>query len=175
MPLRSHLILVGLPGAGKTAVGERAAAVLGVPFLDFDREIERREGKSVAAIFAGEGEGRFRELERALTTELAGREPMVLSPGGGWITSPGVAVLLRPPARVVYLKVSPGAALARMGAEHAARPLLRGPDPLAALRALLRSREALYEQADHVIDTELIDMQSVTRAVVALASLSRTE
>ena len=66
-----HVILVGLPGAGKSTVGRRVARRLGHPFLDLDVEIERRAGRSVAAIFAAEGEAGFRAREAALSAELA--------------------------------------------------------------------------------------------------------
>ena len=163
-------MLVGLPGAGKTTVGRGLAERLGRPFLDFDEELERREGRTVAAIFAERGEGYFRALERALTEELAGAPPMVLAPGGGWITNAGVVALLRPPASIMYLAASPATALRRLGPARDARPLLQGPDPLASLRGLLVRREAAYRAADHVIDTDLLDPQGVIEKLVVLAT-----
>jgi shikimate kinase len=168
-----HIILVGLPGSGKTTVGRALAAQLGRRFLDFDEEIERREGKPVARIFAERGEDYFRGIERALTEEMrvvgAG---MVLAPGGGWITIPGVVGLLRPPATVIYLAARPETALARMGPFRTRRPLLAEPDPLAVLRRLLERRGSLYlAAADIAIDTEHLDLQGVTRQVVDRVSL----
>jgi shikimate kinase len=174
-PAHPHLILVGLPGSGKTSVGRAVAARLGRQFLDFDEEIERREGQSVARIFAERGEAYFREIERALTEEmrLAGAG-MVLAPGGGWITIPGVVGLLRPPGTVIYLAARPETALERMGPLQSRRPLLADPDPLAALKRLLERRERLYlAAADAVIDTESLDLQGVIRQVVDRVSLFR--
>lgn len=80
-----HAILIGLPGAGKSTVGRRVAKSLDREFLDFDDEIARREGKSVAEIFSESGERYFRTLEMELTRSLAARSGMILAPGGGWI------------------------------------------------------------------------------------------
>jgi shikimate kinase len=163
-------VLIGLPGAGKTTVGRALAERLGRPFLDFDEELERREGRTVAAIFAERGEPWFRELERGLTRELANAPPMVLSPGGGWVANEGCVALLRPAASIIYLAASPATALARLGRARDARPLLQGPDPLATLRGLLARREAGYRAADHVIETDLLDVQGVIERIVVLAT-----
>lgn len=168
-PLGAHIILVGLPGAGKTTVGRAVAARLGVRFLDFDQEIERREGVTVAELFALRGEGAFRAVERALTEELRGATPMVLAPGGGWIATPGNVALLRPPGRIIHLRLRPETALARMGESAAARPLLRAPDPLAALRRLHAARLEHYRSADVEVDVDVIDAQQVTDVVARVA------
>jgi shikimate kinase len=156
-----HLILVGLPGAGKSGVGKYLARRLGRRFMDFDVEIARREGKSVAAIFAQHGEAHFRELEHALTAELRSVAGMVLAPGGGWVTRPGTVALLRPPARLAYLEVTPATAVRRMGTGVANRPLLQGSDPVGELDRLLRARQRAYEEADFVVNVERLTLQQV--------------
>jgi len=161
----AHLILVGLPGSGKTSVGRGVARRTGRDFLDFDEEIERRSGLSIAQLFERHGEAHFRELELALTAELADREGMILAPGGGWIMVPGALELLRPPARVVYLRTTPAVAYRRMGAGHRSRPLLSAPDPLHELSSLLVAREQSYLSADFVLDVELIGLQDVITMV----------
>lgn len=167
----SHLVLVGLPGVGKSSVGAGVAARLGVPFLDLDVEIERRSGRTIAELFATEGEEGFRRMERALTEELREADPMVLAPGGGWMSQPSLAALLRPPARIVYLRASPAAVARRLGAGRGQRPLLAGGDLVARLAALLAERETAYRSADVVVDTELIDVQQVIDAIIELARL----
>jgi shikimate kinase len=163
-----HLILIGLPGSGKSTVGRAVAAALGWPFVDLDAEIVAREGRSIASIFASDGEPRFRELEREATIRLRDASPSVVAPGGGWVTSPETVALVCPPARMTYLKVSPETALRRIRRTVRLRPLLRR-DPLVALRRLLERRRASYERADLTVDTELLGMQEVTQRIVALA------
>jgi shikimate kinase len=166
---RPHLVLVGLPGAGKTTVGRAVAERLSRTFLDFDQEIERREAKSIVEIFGEKGEGYFRGLERALTEELRLTGNMILAPGGGWVTDPEVMQLLRPPAMLIYLRVRPETALARLGAERSTRPLLMRPDPVGELCRLLEARKAAYESADHVIEAEHLDVEEVIKRVSSLA------
>jgi shikimate kinase len=168
-PSKPHLVLVGLPGAGKSIVGQAVADRLGRPFLDFDREIERRQGATVTEIFAEKGEPFFRERERALTAELATLGGLVLSPGGGWITDQDGVALLRPRARIIYLKVRPEVALQRLGPERATRPLLSRPDPLGELQRLLKEREPHYTAADAQVDTDVLTAQQVIDKVLALA------
>jgi shikimate kinase len=167
------LVLVGLPGAGKSTIGRAVAERLGRTFLDFDLEIERREGKTIAEIFGEKGEGHFRGLERALTEELRLMGNMILAPGGGWVSNPDVVALIRPPARLIYLRVRPETALKRLGSERSTRPLLMRPDPLGELRRLLTARKALYESADHVIEAELLAVEEVIKRVSSLAQGAR--
>ena len=167
---KPHLILVGLPGSGKTVVGEALAERLKRSLLDFDREIERREGASISEIFAVRGEPYFRQQEIALTLELRQCGNMVVAPGGGWVTNKGVMEIIRPPAQLVYLKVKPETALARLGAQRAARPLLSRPDPLGELKRLSVEREKLYALADHVVSAEVLDVKRVVEKLAELAS-----
>ena len=172
-PSKPHLILVGLPGCGKTTVGQAVAERTGRAFLDLDQEIERREAKSIGELFAEKGELYFRARERELTEELTLVGNMIVAPGGGWVTDLEVMALVRPPSRLVYLKVSPETALVRLGAGKAMRPLLVRPDPLCELNRLLAARKRAYESADHVIDTELYNLQRVIEKVMELASPNR--
>ena len=169
---RPHVVLVGLPGSGKTTVGEGVASALGRPFLDLDREIERREGMTIAQIFGERGEYAFRQLERALTEELKDVGGMILSPGGGWIASPENVLLLRPPARFIYLRVRLETAIKRLGPQRATRPLLVRPDPLGELRRLYEARKAAYEAADDSVDTERLSAQQVIETVAQLVRRS---
>lgn len=164
-----HLILVGLPGVGKSTIGRAAAKTLGRPFLDFDAEIEKREGMPVREIFRKRGEEHFRRLEFALTLELSATGGMVLSPGGGWITQTASVELLRSAGRIIYLRASPEAVARRLKRVET-RPLLAGRDPLVALRGLYEKRRALYESAGTVVDTERLTRQQLIARVVELGS-----
>lgn len=162
MSVPRQVILTGLPGSGKSAVGRRLARRLGWDFIDLDQRIVAMAGRTIERIFAESGEERFRELEASATLELRGRDRLVLAPGGGWITRPETVSLLRPPACLVYLSVAPAVALRRLERSPVVRPLLSGPDPEAALQRLLKERQAVYETADVTVDAELIVEKVVT-------------
>jgi shikimate kinase len=165
-PSLPHLILVGLPGAGKSTVGALLAEALGRSFLDFDAEITLRQGMSIPEIFGQLGEGHFRELEHQLTVELKEVGNMVLAPGGGWVSRPDSVALLRPPARLIYLKISTTVAVQRMGATATGRPLLNRPNPKGELDRLLSARMLAYESAEIVVNVDHVDAQHVTRKIV---------
>jgi shikimate kinase len=166
-PSVAHLILVGLPGAGKSTVGSVLARELGRTFLDFDAEIVRREGMTIAEIFAQKGELTFRQMEHGLTEELVELGGMVLAPGGGWVGRPDTVALIRPPGRMIYLRIRPRTAIARMGRSVAGRPLLGRPDPVAELERLLSERRSAYESSDYVVDVERVAISEVVRRIVA--------
>lgn len=152
---RSTLWLVGMMGAGKSTVGAVLARRLARPFVDTDAEIEREAGRSIAALFAGEGEAGFRRRERRAIGELCGREAVVAL-GGGAIAQPGMEQRLARAGTVVYLRARPETLLGRLG-DCRDRPLLRDASPAARLdrlRALLRERAAAYESAAIVVDTD---------------------
>ncbi len=148
---------------------------LGRPFIDFDREIERRAGKSIADIFRDHGEPHFRDIELDITQELVGTPGAILAPGGGWITVPGALALLRPPARMIYLRVTPEVAILRMGKRMAVRPLLTTADPAAELARLLSEREAAYSLADWVIDANVVGVEALADALARLVLGSADE
>jgi len=164
-PDRANIVLVGLSGAGKTSIGRAVAKHLHWPFIDFDTEIEHREHASIPSIFAEKGEDYFRALEQSLTRELAACRGTVMSAGGGWITNRESVALLRGTGRIIYLRVGPGAAMARLVNARVRRPLLEVADPLAALTTLFESRRLLYEKADLIIDTEVVERKEVIEQV----------
>lgn len=169
---RPHLVLLGLPGAGKSTIGPRVAARLGRPCVDLDAAIVEHAGRSIPELFAREGEAAFRAWERRLTLELAGAgaPALVLVPGAGWVEDPDHRAALRGAMTGVYLQVSPAVAVARMREGIVARPLLAGPDPVAAVTTLLARRESFYLQANHVVSTDSLTLDEVVSLIVALAS-----
>ena len=132
-----NLIFVGLPGSGKSTVGRLCARALNLPFVDADKFLEQREGRSVADIFASSGEGYFRDLESRVLAELCRREGIVLATGGG-------ARLLRDGGLVIFLDRSPWAI--RRTLRRQGRPLLTDDG---AIFRLARQRRDLYRAAAH--------------------------
>lgn len=152
---RRPIWLVGMMGAGKSAVGPLLANSLSRHFVDADQEIERQTGMTVAEIFATQGEQAFRERERELIESLVASGDVVAL-GGGAIAQPAAAARLARAGTVVYLKASPRVLLDRLG-DCSGRPLLSDLRPerrLARLEALLRERAGAYESAAIEVDTE---------------------
>lgn len=161
------MVLVGLPGSGKSTVGPLVAEALGAPFVDVDALVVRRAQMPIARIFGEFGESRFREYEReAMAAVLAG-EPAVVAPGGGWIAQPGNLDAARAVSYVVWLQCSLGAAVKRAAASDD-RPLLAG-DPATRMRALLAEREAFYRRADAEVRNELRTAAETAAEVARLA------
>lgn len=142
-----------MPGSGKSTVGRHLARSLGLPFLDTDHEIERREGQSVRAIFDARGEAAFRDLEGSVVAELCGSPPKVLATGGGAVLREANRAELRQAGTVVYLRSTPEELFRRLR-HDTQRPLLQVDDPLRKLRELFRQRDPLYRRTAHfVIET----------------------
>ena len=163
---QSPVWLVGMMGAGKSAVGPCLAQCLGRRFVDTDAEIERAAGVSINEIFSREGEPAFRARERRAIEALFGRGDVV-SLGGGAIGQPGAAAWLNAAGTVVYLKAAPATLLARLG-DCSGRPLLRDVAPearLARLETLLAERKAAYESASIVIDTDGLTVPDTVEAI----------
>ena len=164
---RLPVVLIGLPGCGKSTAGRLAAGSLGAPFIDLDQEIIRQAGQTVTAIFE-EGEARFRTLERELMARIMEQPASVIAPGGGWAAQPGNLDTLKDRALVIYLRVTPATAAERVG-DGSSRPLLTGRDPITTLTALLEAREPWYRQASHSVDTDGRPARAVADLIVRLA------
>lgn len=150
---RGNIILVGLMGAGKTAVGKVLSRLLDKTFFDSDHEIERATGVRVSVIFEIEGEAGFRAREHKIIAELIARENVLLATGGGAVLSPDNRALLKANGTVIYLR-APVKALLRRTQHDRSRPLLQVPDPAAKLNELFVQRDPLYrEVADLIVDT----------------------
>ncbi|MEX1186462.1 MAG: shikimate kinase [Gemmatimonadaceae bacterium] len=162
------VFLIGLPGAGKSSVGNAVATELHIPFVDLDREIEKAAGKSISSIFAEGGEPAFRALEFEATERLP-RTSAIVAPGAGWISNEAVRVLVPRAGPTIYLRVEPRTAALRLGTAAADRPLLAG-DPLRELERLLTVRGKLYESADAIVDTEQDPFDQVVQRTAELAS-----
>jgi shikimate kinase len=165
--VKLHIVLIGLPGAGKTTVGEAVASDLAAVFEDLDAEIERREGRLVAEIFASAGEARFRKLERDAMVYALAQRAHVIAAGGGWAAQPGNLDAVGDGALVLYLEVTPQVAAERTATSDG-RPLL-GADRVAALIRLRGEREAWYRRAHASVPTDGRSVEDVASDVSKLA------
>lgn len=158
---RPNLYLVGFMGTGKSTVGRALASRLGFQFIDSDHTIESQQGRSIADIFAAEGEPYFRQLERAFIESGHAPEGCVVSCGGGLVTQAGMIDLLKSRGLVACLFASPDVILKRT-ATNKNRPLLNVEDPEARIASLLAEREPFYLQAGAGILTDHRPLHEVT-------------
>jgi len=164
-----HVALVGLMGSGKTTVGRRAAKLLGRPFVDCDEAFIPRFGRTVADVFATDGEAAFRRMESELLAELLDvGTPLVLGCGGGVVIAEGNRRRLqRPDVHVIWMRATP-AFLASRVQQKADRPLLAADDPRAVLERLDAERAPWYaEVADEVLDVASFFDQSQPKKAMA--------
>jgi shikimate kinase len=166
MRLRKSVVMVGMMGAGKTAVGTALAKLLDVPFLDSDEEIVRAANRSIAEIFERDGEPFFRQKETQVIARLLDGPPTVLSTGGGafmsdenrrMISEKGVSVWLRADLELLWQRVR----------HKSTRPLLKTPNPRETLRGIFETRVPVYALADLAVDAEAdLPIEGMARRVL---------
>lgn len=150
--LKKTIVLIGMMGAGKTAVGNALARMLGVDFLDSDDEIERAANMSVADIFQRDGETFFRAREAEVLARLLSGRPCILSTGGGAFLSDRNRAMIARKGVAVWLKADLDLLWQRVR-HKTTRPLLRTPDPRATLAELLDAREDIYAEAEITVES----------------------
>jgi shikimate kinase len=163
-----HIVLVGLPGSGKSTVGKLVADALNTFVIDIDALLVREMGMPVIQIFGMVGEPRFREMERDAVKAAQARDPCIIVPGGGWAAQPGNLEAAKQAGLIIYLKCQAATALKRRE-QGEAHPLLAGGDPAQKMRMLLEERERFYKQADHEVDAERGSAEAVAAEVMNLA------
>ena len=161
-----NLILTGFMGTGKSSVGRIIAHICRRPFIDTDKEIEKRTRRKIKEIFATDGEAAFRELERRCVAEWLPESGAVIATGGGILTSPGRREELRSRGVVVTLFASPETIFART--RGGSRPLLQTEDPVAKIRELLAAREKDYLLAGVGVLTDGRSMRELAESVLRI-------
>ncbi|MEM7719327.1 MAG: shikimate kinase [Pseudomonadota bacterium] len=164
--LKKTIAMVGMMGAGKTAIGTALAKRLGVPFLDSDAEISKAANMTIAEIFERDGEPFFRDRESEVISRLLNGPPCILSTGGGaflrednrkMIAERGAALWLRAELELLWQRVK----------HKTTRPLLRTSNPRATLAAIQAERDPLYAQADIVVDADFeFSIEDMTERVL---------
>ncbi|HXW42307.1 MAG TPA: shikimate kinase [Xanthobacteraceae bacterium] len=164
---RRSIVLVGMMGVGKSSVGRRLAARLGIPFVDADAEIERAAGMSISDIFARHGEADFRSGEARVIARLLEGGPQVLATGGGAVMNPDTRALIKAKGVSIWLSADFEVLLRRISKRKNERPLLQTADPAATLRALLAEREPIYAQADITVQSREVAHDSIVADLLA--------
>ncbi len=165
LTLQKTLILVGMMGAGKTAVGKAVAASLAVPFHDSDEEIERAANRTIAEIFARDGEAFFRQRESLLIARLLEGDCGVVSVGGGAFLERQNRALIRDKGVSLWLRADPLLLWSRVRHKDT-RPLLRTADPFGTLLRLHKQRAPVYAEAELVVDAQAGHSVADTAAAV---------
>jgi len=163
--------LLGLRGAGKSTLGRRVAVAPGVPFVELDARIVERAGMSLEAIFSVHGADYYRRLELAEVEELAARpRPAIVATGGSLVTHHQAFERLRGVATTVFLRATAEDHWNRVVAQGDARPMANREGAMQELEAILRARRALYELADHTVDTSALGLERSVDAVIRVAA-----
>lgn len=166
MPL--PIILVGMPGAGKTTIGRGLARALSRTFVDADHELEQRCGVRIPVIFDLEGEAGFRQRESCVIDEHTRNAGTILATGGGAVLREENRRMMRERGLVVYLRAQPADLYARTRHDRN-RPLLQTDDPLATLKRLYDEREPYYREVAHVtVDTGQMPVQHLVNRIVPM-------
>ncbi len=160
------IVLVGLMGCGKSSVGRRLAARLGLAFVDADEEIERVAAKSIVEIFADHGEAYFRDGERRVIARLLGSGPQVLATGGGAFLNPDTRAKIRERGVSIWLRAELPVLMRRV-AKRETRPLLKTADPEATMRDLIARRYPVYAEADITLESRDVPHDVIVNEAIA--------
>jgi shikimate kinase len=165
------IVLIGMMGVGKSSIGRRLGARLGIPFVDADAEIESAAGMSITDIFARHGEAAFRSGEARVIARLIAGGPQVLATGGGAVMNEATRALIKQRGVSIWLSAELDLLMRRISKRKAERPMLQTDDPAATSRELLATRGPIYAQADITVQSRDVPHDAiVTEIVEALAA-----
>src|SRR5580700_3984103 len=165
---RRSIVLVGMMGVGKSSIGRRLAARLGVPFVDADTEIEKAAGMSIADIFARHGEADFRSGEARVIARLLDGGPQVLATGGGAVMNADTRVAIKAKGVSIWLSAEFDVLMRRINKRKNDRPMLQTADPAATLRELLVAREPFYAQADLTVQSREVPHDAIVSEIMTV-------
>ena len=167
---RRSIVLIGMMGVGKSSIGRRLAARLGIPFVDADTEIEEAAGMSIPDIFARHGEANFRNGEARVIARLLESGPQVLATGGGAIMNADTRAAIRQKGVSVWLNAEFEVLIRRISKRRNDRPMLQTSDPAETLRRLLKEREPIYAQADIAVQSREVSHESIVADIMTALS-----
>lgn len=172
-----RIALLGLRGAGKSTLGARLAESRGVPFVELDREIERRSGTPLEELFLLYGQATYRRYEERCLAQVLNEHPdCVIATGGSIVAAPAVFATLLSSCFTVWLKATPEEHMARVIAQGDMRPMAGNAEAMEDLRQILKERAPLYAQAECVIDTSGLSAEQAYHSLTqALQSATAEE
>jgi shikimate kinase len=162
------IVLVGMMGVGKSSIGRRLAARLGVPFVDADAEIEKAAGMSIADIFARHGEADFRSGEARVIARLLDGGPQVLATGGGAVMNADTRAAIKAKGVSIWLSAEFDVLMRRINKRKNDRPMLQTADPAATLRELLVAREPVYALADLTVQSREVPHDAIVAEIMTV-------
>ncbi len=163
---KRSLVMIGLMGCGKSAIGKRLATKLAIPFVDADEEIERVAGMTISDIFAKYGEPHFRDRETKVIVRLLTHGPQVLATGGGAFMSPDTRTAVRENGLSIWLKAELPVLMRRVS-KRSTRPLLKTDDPEAVMRRLMGERYPVYAEADITVESRDVAHDVIVDEIIA--------
>ena len=165
------IVLVGMMGVGKSSIGRRLAARLGIPFVDADTEIEKAAGMSIADIFARHGEADFRSGEARVIARLLDGGPQVLATGGGAVMNADTRAAIKAKGVSIWLSAELDVLMRRINKRKNDRPMLQTADPAATLRELLVAREPIYAQADITVQSREVPHDAIVSEIMTVLAV----
>jgi shikimate kinase len=165
------IVLVGMPGCGKSAIGRRLAPRLELPFVDVDEEIERAAGKTIKEIFADHGEPYFRDGERRVIARLLASGPQVLATGGGALLAEETRANVRRQGISIWVRADVPILVRRI-MKRSNRPLFEGREPERVVKELMEARNPIYATADIVVESRDVPHDVIVEEIVAVLAAS---
>jgi shikimate kinase len=162
------IVLIGMMGVGKSSIGRRLGARLGIPFVDADAEIEKAAGMSVADIFSRHGEADFRSGEARVIARLLEGGPQVLATGGGAVMNADTRAAIKTKGVSIWLNAELEVLMRRISKRKHERPMLQTADPAATLRDLLASRAPVYAQSVLTVQSREVPHDAIVSEIVTL-------
>ncbi|MBI2996531.1 MAG: shikimate kinase [Candidatus Melainabacteria bacterium] len=168
-----NIVLIGLMGSGKSAVGRTIARKLGRRFIDTDRLIERKTGKTIPEIFEKEGENTFRKLEKEIIKKVSQYVGIVIATGGGAIQDIESFKYLKEASWIIALYASPETLYERIAGKRIRPLLLDNEEPVKKLEEILNERKYIYAQADFQISTENKNINEIADEIINLLDANK--